>query len=81
MTEIMQELMEEMGYLEKTDALSFPMVEKWKSLPSEWARFTMEVYLYALPIKVVVNGEDEALRFASLKISVTLSRKRGNYHA
>lgn len=58
MTEIMHELVEEMDYLEKTDDLTFPLVEKWENLPSEWAGFTQEVYAYALPIKVVVNAED-----------------------
>lgn len=67
MTEIMQELMEEMDYLEKTNDLTFPLVERWENLPSEWARFTMEVYLYALPIKVVVNGEDEAFKICVLE--------------
>lgn len=66
-TEIMQKLMEEMDYLEKTDDLSFPMVKKWESFPSEWAKFTMEVYLYALPIKVVVNDEDAAFKVCVLE--------------
>ena len=58
MTNIMQELVEDMNYLEKTDDLNFPMVKKWENLPSEWVGFTQDVYAYALPIKVVVNAED-----------------------
>lgn len=67
MTEIMQELMEEMDYLDKTDDLTFPLVENWENLPSEWVRFTMEVYHYALPIKVVVNDEDYVFKVCVLE--------------
>lgn len=57
-TPLMHELVEEMDYLEKTDDLTFPLVEKWENLPSGWARFAKEVYDYVLPIKVKINVSD-----------------------
>lgn len=55
---IMQELVEEMNFLEMHNELDLPLKEHWESLPYEWAKFTKEVYDCALPIKVVVNAED-----------------------
>lgn len=58
MTRIIQELVKEMTSLEKTDDLTFPMTKRWNTLPTGWAGFIQEVYIYALPIKIVVNAED-----------------------
>lgn len=58
MTRLMQELVNEMNYLDKTNALTFPLVKTWESLPTGWMGFIQEVYIYAFPIKVVVNAED-----------------------
>lgn len=78
MTRLMQELVNEMNYLEKTDDLTFPLEEKWENLPIGWMGFIQEVYIYAFPIKIVVNGEDYHSRSVSLKISVIfLKRAKG----
>lgn len=67
MTRLMQELVNEMNYLEKTDDLTFPLEEKWENLPTGWMGFIQEVYIYAFPIKIVVNGEDYPFKVCVLE--------------
>lgn len=58
MTSIMQKLVKEMNDLGKEDNLNFPITKTWNTLPSGWMGFIQEVYIYAFPIKVVINAED-----------------------
>lgn len=54
---ILQEMINDMDYLETTHDLHFPMVTKWETLPHEWARFTKEVSDYDLPIQVLGDSK------------------------
>lgn len=67
MTRLMQELVNKMNYLDKTNDLTFPLEEKWENLPTGWMGFIQEVYIYAFPIKIVVNGEDYLFKVCVLE--------------
>lgn len=51
-----------MDYLASTNDLHFPMVIKWENMPSEWARFTKEIFDNDLPIKVSVDIKNKTFK-------------------
>lgn len=59
---LMIELVDDMNYLASTNDLHFPMVIKWENMPSEWARFTKEIFDNDLPIKVSVDSKNKTCK-------------------
>lgn len=59
---ILQEMVDDMYYLASTNDLHFPMVIKWENMPSEWTRFTKEIFNNELPIKVAVDSKNKTCK-------------------
>lgn len=59
---LLTELVDDMDYLASTNDLHFPMVIKWENMPSEWARFTKEVFDNDFPIKVSVDSKNKTCK-------------------